>query len=327
MRSPLRFLTDNWQLKLLALALAVLLWVVVSAEQVTSQWIPVPLRIEENDPDYELVSPAEYGEVEVRFTGSGRDLMELAIRKPPLVLTIDNVDATTQDFRLTPTMVQIPSQLAVNAQEVRSAVVRLNFRRLASREMPVQPTVNREVASGWTLVDTLQLTPAQVEIRGPAERVAAVRQLRTVPFSLPLTDSVFSTSVRIDTTNLSGLELSTTHVQVSGRVDRVVQRRLSDIAISVGEGVVVRPEVVDVLLSGPRSMVERLQPGDFRVVVSIDSIPSFIPPEGLSVPVRVEGLRSGVSASVVPPAVRLMPTVVEDTTGLEVPGTEDAGAG
>jgi len=223
--------------------------------------------------------------------------------------------------------VQIPSQLAVNAQEVRSAVVRLNFRRLASREMPVQPTVNREVASGWTLVDTLQLTPAQVEIRGPAERVAAVRQLRTVPFSLPLTDSVFSTSVRIDTTNLSGLELSTTHVQVSGRVDRVVQRRLSDIAISVGEGVVVRPEVVDVLLSGPRSMVERLQPGDFRVVVSIDSIPSFIPPEGLSVPVRVEGLRSGVSASVVPPAVRLMPTVVEDTTGLEVPGTEDAGAG
>src|SRR5690606_10192738 len=146
----------------------------------------------------------------------------------------------------------------------------------ASREMPVQPTVSREVATGWTLVDTLEVTPAQGQIRGPAERVPAIRPGRTVPFSLPATDPVFSSSARIDTTNLSGLELSTTHVQVSGRVDRVVQRRLSDIAISVGEGVVVRPEVVDVLLSGPRSLVEQLQPGDFRVVVSIDSIPSFI---------------------------------------------------
>ena len=56
MRSPLRFLTDNWQLKLLALALAVLLWVVVSAEQVTSQWIPVPLRIVQSEGGNETVS-------------------------------------------------------------------------------------------------------------------------------------------------------------------------------------------------------------------------------------------------------------------------------
>ncbi|HEX6069011.1 MAG TPA: hypothetical protein VFZ18_04290, partial [Longimicrobiaceae bacterium] len=78
MRSPLRALTENWQLKLLALALAVLLWVVVSAEQVTSQWIPVPLQINETDPDFELVSTDIPTEVDVRFTGSGRDLVDVA---------------------------------------------------------------------------------------------------------------------------------------------------------------------------------------------------------------------------------------------------------
>lgn len=316
MRSPLRFLTENWQLKLLALALAVLLWVVVSAEQITSQWIPVPLQIEENDPDFELTSSESFEDVAVRFTGSGRDLMELAIRKPPLVLSIDRVQSTTQEFRLDPGMVQVPTQLGVNAQEVRAPLVRLSFRRLAARTLTVRPTVDLEVESGWTLVDTLRLLPREVEIRGPAERVETVQQIRTVPFSLPASDSVFSSVVAIDTTNLPGLDLSVTQVRVTGRVDRVVQRRLSDVPISVGAGIIVRPAMVDVLLSGARSIVETIQPANFRVVVSIDAIPSFIPPEGLSVPVRVEQMRPGVNASVVPPAVRLMPAVApSDTTG------------
>lgn len=310
MPSPLRFFTDNWQLKLLALALAVLLWVVVSAEQVTSHWVPVPLQIEENDPDFELVSPQRFDEVPVRFSGSGRDLMELAIRKPPLVLSLDRVQGTTQEFRLEPSMVRIPSQLNVTAQEVRSPLVRLEFRRLAGRTIPVSPTVERDVAADWTLVDSLRVLPAQIEVLGPAERVERLGQIRTVPFNLPAADSVFSTIVRLDTTGLGGLELSATQVRVTGRVDRVVQRRLSDIPVSVGSGVMVRPSVVDVVLSGPRTLVEQIQPGDFRVVVAIQEIPDAIPDEGLSVPVRVEPVRPGVEASAVPPAVRLLPLSV-----------------
>jgi YbbR domain-containing protein len=323
--SPLRFLTGNWQLKLLALALAVLLWVVVSAEQVTSEWIPVPLQIVENDPNFELVSGEITEEVNVRFTGSGRDLMELAIRKPPLVLSIDRVQGSSQDFRLEPTMVQVPTQLAVNAQEVRAPLIRLSFRQLASRTVRVHPTVAEEVATGWTLVDTLRVEPDQVEIRGPADLVEAVEQVRTVPFSLPATDSAFTTQVAVDTSNLAGIELSASRVQVRGRVDRVVQRRLADVEISVGPGVTVRPSVVDVLLSGPRSIVERIQPAAFRVVVAIPEIPEFIPLEGLSVPLRVEELRAGVSGSVIPPAVRLLPaaSAADSTAASELPGGPD----
>lgn len=310
MPSPLRFFTDNWQLKLLALALAVLLWVVVSAEQVTSHWIPVPLQVEENDPEFELVSPLEFDEVPVRFSGSGRDLMELAIRKPPIVLSLDRVQGAAQEFRLEPGMVRIPNQLAVTAQEVRSPVLRLNFRRLATRALPVSPTVDRDVATDWTLVDSLRVLPAQIEVRGPADRVERLGQIRTVAFELPAADSTFSTIVRVDTAGLGGLDLSATQVRVTGRVDRIVQRRLSDIPISVGSGVMVRPAVVDVVLSGPRSLVEQIQPGEFRVVVAIQQIPEEIPEEGLSVPVRVEQVRPDVDASAVPPAVRLLPLTV-----------------
>ena len=324
MPSPLRFVTENWQLKTLALALAVLLWVVVSAEQVTSSWIPVPVRVEETDPEFEMVSGESPGEVDVRFTGPGRDLMELAIRKPPLVLTVDRVQSNNQEFRLDPGMVQVPNQLAVSAQEVRNPLLRLRFRRLASRTLPIRPTVDIEVAAGWTLVDTLRLLPAEIEIRGPAEEVEMVQEVRTLPFTLPAADSLFSTVVRIDTTNLSGLDLSTTQVRVSGHVDQIVQRRLVDVPISLGSGVTVRPAVVDVLLSGPRSRVESVQPESLRIAVAIESVPGYIPPEGLSVPLRAEQVPAEVSASIVPPAVRLLPAVappIEDDTedGSEVP--------
>lgn len=316
MRSPLRALTENWQLKLLALALAVLLWVVVSAEQVTSQWIPVPLQINETDPDFELVSTDIPTEVDVRFTGSGRDLVDVAIRKPPLVLSVSRVEGPSQEFQLQPSMVQMPSQLAVNAQEVRAPVVRLTFRRLAARTLPIQPVMAAEEASEWMLVDTLQVLPRQVELRGPAERVETVDAVRTLPFDLPAADSGFSTIVQIDTTNLRGIDLSVTQVRVSGRVDRVVQRRLVDVPISVGPGVVVRPAAVDVTVIGPRSVVEAVRAQEFRVVIAIDTIPSFIPLEGLSVPVRVEQVRRGLRTSVAPPAVRLLrPGAGDDTIG------------
>src|SRR5690606_25588 len=124
------------------------------------------------------------------------------------------------------------------------------------RALPVAPTVEGQVESDWTLVDSLRVLPALVEVRGPAERVERLQRVRTMPFDLPAADSTFSTIVRIDTAGLGGLDLSATQVRVTGRVDRVVQRRLSDVPISVGIGVVVRPAVVDVVLSGPRSIVE-----------------------------------------------------------------------
>lgn len=324
MASPLRFFTENWQLKLLAIALALLLWVVVSAEQVTSQWIPVPLVVEENDPDFELISGPNVDEVQVRFTGSGRDLMELAIRKPPLVLSIDRVQATEREFRLQPSMVRLPTQLAVNAQEVRAPLIRLGFRRIVARPLTVRPTVDGDVESGWMLVDSLRILPQQIVVRGPADQVERLAELRTVPFTLPASDSIFSTLIAIDTTGLNGLDLDVMQVRVTGRVDRVVQRQLSDIPISVGPGVTMLPTTVDVLLSGPRTLVEAIRPESFRVVVAIPSIPAEIGPDGISVPLRLEQLPPRVTGSIVPPAGRLFPVAPASAPAVEADEPSDS---
>ncbi len=84
MRAFLIRLTRQWQLKLLAFALAMLLWVVVSGEQLQSRLLPVPLEVRVTDPAYQLIESSIPSEVDVRFVGPGREFIEMALRRPEI---------------------------------------------------------------------------------------------------------------------------------------------------------------------------------------------------------------------------------------------------
>lgn len=303
----LRRLAQNWKLKLLALALAVLLWVVVSADQITSNWIPVPLEVRVTDPAYRLREGTAPSEVQVRFTGPGRDFLDLAIRRSPLQLNIEEVGDTQEVFNLQPGMVRVPNQLSVNPQDVRPNRISLRFVRLEDRFVPVRVQVLNELGTDWMLVDSLRVEPARVRVRGPLAQLENLAYVTTRPLTLSPGDSAFSRVVALDTTRLPGIEISSRSVRVSGVIDRIAEREQQDVPVSIGGGVGLRPPTVTVRLRGPEQVVRAMAPETFRVVVAIDSIPTRIPDEGLVVPVRVEGLPAGVSGEPRPGSVRLLP--------------------
>lgn len=326
MRALFRGLVQNWQLKLLAFALAVLLWIINSAEQVTSQWIPVPLQVSEEDPDFQLMSASVPAEVRVRFTGSGRDLIDAAIRKPPVLLSIGEVDEARQAFRLDPDMVQVPGQLAVNAQDIEPRAIQLRFLRLDRRAVPVEVAL-APIPPGFTLADSLQVQPSRVEVRGAGERVAEVAAVRTATLDLAPSEQAFSQLVPLDTSGLSGVTLSARRVRVSGRIERVTERTVSGVPVSAGPGINIRPASVNVRLIGPRSRVQALRASDFRVIIAVDSIPSQLPAEGVPVPLRIESLDRRVRAVITPPAVRLLPSrLPQDTVAVPRPERDARGA-
>ncbi len=302
-----RTLTQDWKLKLLAFALAVLLWVVVSAEQVTSNWIPVPLQVRVDDPEYRLIPSSLPAEVEVRFSGPGRELWDLVVRRPPLVLSMTGVDSTAQTVRLDPIMVQLPSQFAVRPLEVRPGAVTLDFHRVESRLTPVRVRISDGPGAGWTLLDSLVVLPSRIRVSGLQQDLAGVESLATEPIRLSPGDSAFSRLVPLDTAGMRGVRFSATRVRISGRIDRVLERTFAEVPVSVGEGVAIRPTEVAVRIRGPQSRVQGLGAEGFRVVVSIDSIPARIPAEGILVPLRAERLPPGIQVQISPAAVRLLP--------------------
>lgn len=304
MAAFLKKLTMHWQLKLAALALAVLLWVVLSADTVTTQWLPVPVQIEMQDPAYELAYGPVPGEVEVRFTGPGRELWELAINRPRLLLRVSEVNDDGELYILTPQMVQVPRGLSASPQDVRPSSVRMGFTRLATREVPVVVPISRGPPEGYILVDSLVTRPARVQVSGEADRVAQVSALSTQPLDLAREDTVFVRRMTLDTTGMGDLRLGTAAVEVSGQVDRVVERVISEVPVTTPPGAAAIPSRVNVRLRGPQSLLRRVTAANLRVAAQLNG---EMPSAGATVNLRLEQVPTGLVGEATPARVRLVP--------------------
>ncbi len=125
-----RHLARNWQLKLAALGLAILLWALVRGEQPTEQWVSVRVEPQVLDPDFVLNAPPRPDIVQVRFAGKWRELGEMALDKPVIVLHIRNV-GRQRTFVLEPGMVRLADGLRgrVSAVDVRPRLVTVGLAR------------------------------------------------------------------------------------------------------------------------------------------------------------------------------------------------------
>lgn len=304
-RITVRTFTNQWRLKLTSLALAIVLWGVVSAEQVTTQWIPVRVDAVVRDPDYVLDGGTEPATVRVRFRGPGRELWELALERPTLVLAVRNV-GNARSFSLDPGMVRVPEGLrGVEATDVRPGVVRLNLQRQVTRSVPVRARIGARSAERFVLQGRPRVTPATVDLTGPEAALSAIEEVRTRAFEIVRDDSTFSQRVGLDTTGLHGIRISTQEVRVTGRADRRTDRAFAVMAVAVPPGYVAAPAQVEVHVSGAEPAVSRLTPREVRAVVSVDSIPQDLPLAGTVVPVSIMGVPSGASSRAVPSRVRV----------------------
>lgn len=303
MKLTLRGIASNWRLKIAAFGLALLLWAVVSAEQVTSQWIPVRVEPVIRDPQYVQAGPAEPGEVRVRFVGPGRELWELALDRPTLVLPVTDV-GDLRAFTIDPSMVRLPAGMAVSPQDVRPSVIRLNLQRLATRRVPIQARIGGRSLQQYVIEDVATL-PAEVRLTGPADRLAEIRALATQSFEVVPDDSTFARTVPLDTAGMEGISFSRTQIRVTGRVDRRVERTIADVSVAAPDALETRPAQVEVRVQGPAREVSGIFPAVVRAVVPADSLPPVIPPGGIEAPLVVQGIPDDMRARATPLRVRV----------------------
>jgi YbbR domain-containing protein len=307
-RFSLRGLAQNWRLKLAALALAVLLWAVVSAEQPASQWIPVRVDAVVEDPDYVLAGGPDPAEVLVQFTGPGRELWRLAVERPTLELRIRDV-GNARSFAVDPAMVTLRERLQVEARNVRPAVVRVPLQRLATRAVPVRVRIGERSLARYVLNDTVRVGPSTVRLTGPEDELSRIESVPTLSFEIvpDQNDSTFAKVVALDTAGLGGISLAPRQVRVSGSVDRREERVIPDAPVWVPQGTGATPGRVEVRVLGSRRALIGLTPTSLRATVPRGSLPAQIPAGGAEAEVVVENLPPGTTATVVPARVRVAP--------------------
>ncbi len=323
MRLTLRRLAWNWKLKLTALGLAVLLWAVVSAEQVTARWLPVPVEAVIRAPGLVQVGGPRPAEVRVRFVGPGRELWELALERPTLVLTVREA-AEGGTYVLEPQMVRVPRGLVVTAEDVRPATVRLDLQRLGTRELPVRVRLDRGTTGRWVLADSVVVDPALVRVTGPMEELDRLEAVYTRPLALTSGDTAFDRRLALDTVGLRGAAPDVDQVRVTGRAERRVERAIAAVRVALPPSLAAAPPAVTVTLRGPEAAVVGIDAASLLVVPAAGADLRAVPPGGVEVPLAVAGLPPGVSAEVSPGRVRVSPALFPAPAA--APGL-DTGAG
>jgi hypothetical protein len=271
-RSPalLRRLTAHWPLKLASLALALLLWALVSAEQVTMHWIPVRVEADVRDPHLVLTGGPGPREVRVLFAGPGRRLWQLALDRPTLVLPVRGSERT--GYALEPEMIRLPEGVrGVAVREIRPAVVRIEVQPLATREVPVRVRLSSRALGSLAVRGRPVVSPGSIRVTGPADDLARLEEVETLPFLVSPEDSTeFDGHVALDTAGLRDFSFSPGRVRVRGELDRRDERTVRDVVLRDTDGAPVG--AVDLRLSGPARVVTGVDPRRIHAVDHADEV-------------------------------------------------------
>jgi YbbR domain-containing protein len=164
-------------LKVMALALATLLWLTVAGEHIVERSLRVPLEFRNIPTQLEIVGdpPAT---VDVRLRGSSSLLSRIQPGDVVAVLNLATARAGSRLFHLRNDEVRAP--FGVEVAQVLPATLALSLEKSGSRVVPVVPATEGDPAPGF-VVGRISSTPATVEVVGPENRLRQIAQATTEP--------------------------------------------------------------------------------------------------------------------------------------------------
>ena len=167
-------------LKIVALALATLLWLNVAGEHVVERIIRAPVEFRNIPPELEVVGDPP-GTVDVRLRGSSALISRLEPGEVVAVLDMATARPGSRIFHIRNEAVRSPYGAQVT--QVTPGTVGIEFEKSARRVVPITVPVEGDPAPGF-VVGQVVAEPATVEIVGPQSRVKKLAEATTEPIGV-----------------------------------------------------------------------------------------------------------------------------------------------
>lgn len=167
-------------LKVMALAMATLLWLTVAGEHIVERSLRVPLEFRNIPVQLEMVGDPP-STVDVRLRGSSSLLSRLQPGDVVVVLDLATARAGSRLFHLRTDEVRVP--FGVEVAQVLPATLALSLEKSASRVVPVVPATEGQPAPGF-VVGRISSVPPTVEVVGPESRLRQIAQATTEPVAV-----------------------------------------------------------------------------------------------------------------------------------------------
>jgi YbbR domain-containing protein len=200
-----QLLTQNLGWKLLALLLAVGLWLAIAREPevTTSLSVPVEFRNMREDLDISVSLPDR---VFLELRGPSGRLSRDNLSTVAVVLDLSDAQSGERTYNIRGRNLNLPAGVAFY-RAVPSQLT-LRFDQLAVKNEPVQPVFVNKPPS--YRIASQQFTPAQVRIRGSEDRVQAINEVKTDPMDLSgvAGEQVFHTHLNVGDAQVRLLDTS-----------------------------------------------------------------------------------------------------------------------
>ncbi len=189
----LNLLSENWILKVLSLAFALVLWFFVMGERKLEVGYTVPLELK-NTPPGMMVANEVPSLVDVRLSGPRTMLMNLSPKDISISVDLADLKPGLTSFKRLEERLNIPS--GVKVTRLSPSFVDVKLERIKEKMVPVQVVFSGVPAEGFQ-VSAVQVNPDRVGVEGAESEIKDVAEVLTDPVDVDGVKESFTLMVPI----------------------------------------------------------------------------------------------------------------------------------
>jgi YbbR domain-containing protein len=263
-------------LKVVALMLALFLWVNVAERREVVLTVDLPLRYTNMPAEMTFASEVpRMASVEIR----GRSkFLRWKLKDVYFAIDLSPAEGGIVTHIISPSEVRLPPEKNLEVLEVLEPKgITVELDKLVTVKLPPRPLLEGELPEGWGMIGKARTEPEEIVISG-AEKI--VSHLDSVPtFAVDRDDlgKHGQAGTRVDLTGLLHVESDVEEVVVIARVESIKDLGIPSVPIETparrGMRVQFTPDSLDVVISGAESLVDSLDPADLKIVVDVTDLP------------------------------------------------------
>ncbi|NIP38075.1 MAG: hypothetical protein GWO07_03465 [Candidatus Dadabacteria bacterium] len=268
------YFTNNIGKKILAITLAIILWIIANFEQDIEKNIEIDIQY--NDLSPELIiknSPPEA--LNIRIRGSRTKLSTLKTDNYSYPISLSNVKRGISKFNIRAEQIRIPG---VQILGLSPSELDIEIDDLITKTIKIKPNIGLPDI-GFNVVGTPKVSPKSVKVKGPKSILSDLEFINTDEIKIEGEKTDFTIEVPLKTSSpLLTIENDNEVVKITVDIkETIIEKEFKELGISIvdtGDKTIeiTGKQTVDLLFKGPYSKIKELSSEEIEISASVKGI-------------------------------------------------------
>ncbi len=262
-----KLLLHNWQLKLLSLFIAIILWIFAVFEQPMETTIEIPISYQNIPRDMIIVgNPPEKLIVEIK---GPRAIISSMRKVVPYTINLGRLRRGTTSIRVETSRIHLPP--GVEISRISPSNIEITLDKIASKILPVRVRTRGLLPPGLEL-KKITVEPSRIKLTGAESQLNAKRFIYTEFVDLSRIKSTQTIDVELDFGNLTLVEVTTRIVHVTIEVTtKKILKEFKDVPIQVfgARKYILKDKVARIKLYGPQIVLGKLTSQQIKAFINL----------------------------------------------------------